>query len=226
VITLADNQRATAAELGRRGLVRWLGDKDKVSQTELAQALAAILQSGLPAAWSEKCRQTVDGRGAERVSAILTLDSQTPLRARLARLDDEAMILEWANNPLVRQNAFSARTIDPATHRTWFRKRLRDLDHCRLYVVETANAFPVGQVRFQKEGESWEIHYSVDARVRGRGLAKPMLQTAMLAFRSSTCEGTVFGRVKGSNTASSHVFEGLGFTSSHEGDGNIYCRLI
>lgn len=226
VITVADNQSGIASELHRRGLIRWLGHKGEVTETELAQALTTILHGGLTASWSKQCWLAVDGRGVERVSAILMLDAQTPLLARLARLDDEALILEWANDPLVRRNAFSSGAIDSTTHRAWFRERLRDLDHCRLYVVETADSLPVGQVRFQKEGECWEIHYALDARVRGRGLATPMLQTAMTALRSSTNEVLVFGRVKAMNTSSCRVFDGLGFTSEDRGKELVYFRML
>jgi RimJ/RimL family protein N-acetyltransferase len=93
-------------------------------------------------------------------------------------------------------------------------------------VVETANALPVGQVRFQKKGDSWELHYSLDAGARGRGLAKPLLETAMAAFRAGARQTTVFGRVKASNTVSSHVFERLGFTSGQEGEVLVYRHPI
>lgn len=215
VITLAENQKPIAAELDRRGLIRWLGHRDDVSEAGLAQALGDLLNAGLPAAWSAHCRRLVDGRGTERVRDIMLLDAETPLRARLARLDDEALILEWANDPVVRQNAFVPEQIDPATHRAWFRKRLRDLEHCRLYVVETKDGLPVGQVRFERSGDVWEIDYALDACVRGRGLDIPLLKSAMLAFRASMNGAMLFGSMKDANGTFHGKFETLGLESEN-----------
>lgn len=228
VITLAENQRPIAAELDRLGLVRWLGHKDQVDEAQLAVALKIVFDTGLSPEWSTHCQRLVDGLGVERVTSILTLNAQTKLKARLARLDDESLILQWANDPLVRQNSFAPQAIDPGTHRIWFRKRLRDLKHCRLYVVETEAGFPVGQVRFERTGEIWEISYALDARARGRGLAKSLLQSAMQAFRASTNEALLFGRVKEDNVSSRRVFESFGFVSEKRGGGGeiIYRRLL
>ena len=74
VITLAENQKPSAAELDRNKLVRWLGHKDEVSEVALANALKELLDSELSPEWSERCRKQVDGRGVERVwQALLQL---------------------------------------------------------------------------------------------------------------------------------------------------------
>lgn len=226
VITVADNQRPIAAELDRRGLVRWLGHKNEVSEVMLVRALKDILDAGLKAEWSESCLRLLDGRGAERVCSILMLNEQTPLRARLARMDDEALILQWANDPLVRQNAFTPGGIDPETHRAWFRKRLRDPVHCRLYVVETGDGFPVGQVRFERSCDAWEIDYALDARARGRKLGKPLLQIALQALCAGTSGVPLLGRVKDSNGTSRKIFDALGFESKRDGEMVVYRRLL
>jgi len=226
VVTLADNQRPATKELNQQGLVRWLGHKDEVSESMLTLYLGNILDEGLLSACSEKCWQLVDGLGASRVSEFIMLNTETPLVARLACLDDETLILGWANDPLVRNNSFNSGHIDPIAHHTWFCDRLRELDHCRFYVVETTDALPVGQVRFQKEGDAWEVHYALDARVRGRGVAKPLLKTALMAFQQSTDKAQVFGRVRGANAASSQVFEGLGFVSEKKGGDIVYHRSL
>jgi len=220
VITLAENQKPIAAELNRRGLLRWLGHQHEVSEATFAQALKDIFDTGILPEWAKRFRQPrVDGRGVERVVSFLTLNDRTTFEARLARLEDESLILQWANDPLVRKNAFASEAIDPVTHRIWFHKRLRDLEHCRLYVVETEEGFPVGQVRFERSDETWEIDYALDARVRGRGLGKPLLQTAMLALRASTSGALLFGHVKEANGASRQIFETLGFESENTGGG-------
>ncbi len=224
IITLAENQKPIAAELDRRGLARWLGHHDEVDEATLTQALEEVTASKLSPAWSETCQRLVDGRGTERVSSVLLLDAQTPFRARLARVDDEALILNWANDPLVRQNAFVKDTINPTAHRAWFHKRLRNLESCRLYVVETEEGLPVGQVRFELTGAGWELHYALDSRLRGRGLGVPLLRTALEASRLAGPMHGLFGRVKPENQASRKVFLTLGFNEDATASELIYRR--
>lgn len=219
VITLADNQRQIAAELARQGAIRLLGHVGEVDVVALARVLRELVNEGLPEAWSQACRELVDGRGTRRACSALTLSPDASLRARLARLDDEALLLQWANDLLVRQNAFSTAAIAPATHRAWFRDRLRDLENCRLYVVETEEGFPVGQVRFQRSRDGWETDYALDSCCRGRGVGQNMLETAILKLRSCEAGAVVFASVKAANLASRRIFEGLGFEAA--GDKSV-----
>lgn len=70
VITLAENQKAVAEELDRQGLIRWLGHKAEVSEAIFARALEDVYYTGLKLEWSARCKQLVDGQGAERVDTI------------------------------------------------------------------------------------------------------------------------------------------------------------
>jgi len=221
VITLAENQKPIAAELDRQGYVRWLGHKDEVDTEKLAGAIREILNTGVAPGWSSHCQGLVYGRGTERVAGFLHLDSQTRLKTRPARRDDEDLLLQWANDPLVRRNAFHPQAIDPATHRKWFFQRLRDLEHCRLVIVETENGLPIGQVRFELTADGWEIDYALDPRARSRGLGKPLLQAAMLALRESTDQTLVFARVKSENAPSHKIFEGLDFQPESRGGARL-----
>jgi UDP-2,4-diacetamido-2,4,6-trideoxy-beta-L-altropyranose hydrolase len=190
----------------------------------LVQVLKEIVDTGLNATWSENCQKLVDGGGAGRVRCILMLNVDTPLRARRAQLNDEALILEWANDPLVRQNAFIGGAIDADTHRAWFRNRLDEPEKCQLYVVESEEGMPVGQVRFERSGDSWEIHYGLDGRFRGRGVGSKLLESALKTFRNNggRQKRTIFGRVKPANKPSCQVFRKLGFSEESTGDELIY----
>ena len=198
VITLADNQQPIAAELHHQRYIQWLGHHADVTEAVLAQAMNHIISNGLPADWSDRCSQLVDGFGAQRVVSILELNSDSKLKARLARPDDEQLILTWANDPLVRKTAFTPNQIDPLVHHQWFHKRLRDPEHCRLYVVETNDEFPLGQVRFDLHATDhyWEIGYALDPAARGQGLGKLLLQTAMQDLRVHLGSVSLLGRVK------------------------------
>jgi len=225
VITLADNQKAIAERLDRAGLAHWIGQKNNVDAPKLAQALQRVIGADLSPEWSRCCTSLVDGKGVERVAGFALLDAQTHLRARLARLKDETKILQWANDPLVRMNAFRSQSITPVTHRKWFYERLRNIDNCQLYIVETENGIPIGQVRFEKNTDSWELSYSLDSCARSRGLGKHLLQTAISAFLASIKQAKIMARVKDVNIRSCKVLSEIDFKLEKRTDGIvIYSR--
>lgn len=221
VVTLAENQVAIAKELHERHLVRWLGDLSDIQVEDIAGALGDLLGPDLEEGWSVRCSEVVDGRGLSRVCAVLTATAEEAVHIRFARVHDEQILLDWANDPVTRQNAFSEQKISALTHRAWFRARLRDYENCQLYIAETGDGIPVGQVRFQKEGASWEVHYAVAPPFRGRGLGRSMLQAALRRLCSNTSVAEVVGSVKAENLASQRIFEQLDFERSVQGAGNV-----
>ncbi|MDY0276416.1 MAG: UDP-2,4-diacetamido-2,4,6-trideoxy-beta-L-altropyranose hydrolase, partial [Desulfomicrobium sp.] len=174
VITLAENQVPIAEKLSKINVIKWIGHKDNVNTAILAQELKKIVDTGLPSAWAQRCHDLVSGRGAFKVAEFMLLGSNTRLTARIARLKDEHRLLQWANDPLARKNAFHPQLIEKNTHQKWFYRKLRDLDNCQIFIIETEHGLPIGQVRFEKYTDEWEISYSLDSRARGRKLAKTM----------------------------------------------------
>jgi UDP-2,4-diacetamido-2,4,6-trideoxy-beta-L-altropyranose hydrolase len=226
VVTVADNQRPVAEELSRRGLVHWLGDADLVDQSRMQSALEDVLDAGLSVTWSEKCLEIVDGRGAARACAVLLAEPGMSLSVRHAALQDEAMLLDWANDRATRENAFNPKPIPAQEHREWFRARLRQPDCCAFYIVETTSGIPLGQVRFDRRSDEWEISYSVAPLFRGRGVGRSMLEEAIRHLLK--CHGNVFlfGQVKLANSASRRIFESLNFSTRVGGlDRIIYERF-
>lgn len=229
VVTLADNQRPIAEGLQQQGLVYWIGHKNEVTEQRIRQALVEQIKQGIDMEVSLHCRSVVDGRGADRICAVLTTTGETPLHVRHARLSDEALLLAWANDPVTRRNAFSSDPISAETHHLWFGKRLQDLENCRLYIVETEGGVSIGQVRFEKRDQAWEIDYSLAPYFRGRGLGRSLLKTALLMLRSEKSGILVLGRVKKNNHPSCKVFESLDFEvqsmGEQEGEVAYKCAL-
>ena len=212
VVTMAANQEPIAAELNRRGIVRWIGDVSTMTVNDLQNAIEATVEEGLDAGWSDRCKELVDGRGADIVAALMTVEPGARLNTRHARLADEGLYLEWANDPMTRHNAFSPNRIPSAAHREWFRERLRRPETVKMFIVETTDRLPLGQVRFERDDDEWEIHYSLDRRVRGRGLGLRLLEVAIETLRQDV-RGPMRlkAKVKDSNLASSRIFESLSF---------------
>lgn len=220
VISLAENQKPIAEELHRHGLVHYLGHYDTVNENDLIGTLQAVIEDQYLKDLSRTSISLIDGLGVGRVTSVLILDSENKLNARLARLDDEELILGWANDPLVRANAFNPDPVSAETRRKWFYSRLRDRKNRKIYIAETEDGLPVGQVRFDLRDEGWTIDYSLDRFARGIGLGKRLLETTLYEFRLNQNERTLFARVKQSNARSMSIFESLGFEKK-VGGGNL-----
>lgn len=221
VIALADNQVPIAAELGTRGLACSLGFHRDADEAVIASKLAEIVGKGLNGHWSEQCLSIVDGRGVQRVCAVLGSAGGAALRNRLAAAADEGLLLEWANDPVTRRNALMPGKIDPATHKQWFERRLNNSEGCRIYIAETADAVPAGQIRFERVEGGWEVHYALAPDFRGLGLGRQMLGQALATFAGEVGDVLVIGRVKSDNRASLRIFESLGFDAAFDGKFQI-----
>lgn len=227
VVTLADNQRPISEELHRLGVIQLLGHHDKVDQLMITGALDRLIRQGLPEEWSLRCMAMVDGRGVGRVLTAVTVNAETAMQTRQATLRDESLLLEWANDPLTRKNAFSSEPIRADSHAHWLRQKLGDPAGARLYIVETADGAALGQVRFDRVGGSWAIDYTIAPELRGFGLGRPLLDSALVRLRADVPGAAVFGQVKGDNIPSRKVFESLGFQASESpdvGDGVVCYR--
>lgn len=211
VVTLADNQRPIAEHLDSLGLAVWLGDEGELEDEDLRSRIHELLHAEVDAELPRRCASIVDGRGVRRVSRAMAEISVFPLRARLAGSADEDLLLKWRNDPEVRQMSFTVDAVDPKTHRAWFAAKLKNRGGTRLYVVESAEGHAVGQVRCERAGSLWEVHYSLAAEFRRRGFGADVLQAAIDALSGEFGEVPVVGRVRSDNPASRRVFIELGF---------------
>jgi RimJ/RimL family protein N-acetyltransferase len=69
-------------------------------------------------------------------------------------------------------------------------------------------------VRFERQDRGWEIHYSIARVFRGRGLGRPLLETALLDLSAYAPGVLLFGQVKDTNNPSRKIFESLGFKAT------------
>lgn len=211
VVTVAENQRTIASTLHELGIVKWIGHHDSVEESELVSEIGKVLKLDDLSDWSQRCAAFIDGHGVDRVASVILLGNNTKLKIRLARLDDEDMLLEWANDSAVRENSFSKKQIDSNTHKIWFQSRLRRIDNCKIFIVESETDFPIGQVRFELIHDRWEIDFSIALFARGRGLGKRVLVEAMQALSKDHPSAKFIARVKNENINSQKVFEELGY---------------
>lgn len=222
VLTLADNQHPVATALQRHRLARWIGDARTLEPAALRVALAEALDAPADPDWISRAQAVVDGRGAERVAAVITASRGMVIGLRSAESADEAVILEWANDPGTRATAFNPASIEPADHARWLRAQLENKEGCVFLIALTPCGVPFGQVRFDRgDQDVWTISYLLAPPFRGRGLGKPMLEAALRAFRAAKGHQSLHAGVKADNAASRRIFERLGFREQDHAPGRV-----
>ena len=130
------------------------------------------------------------------------------MRIRKARLSDCKLYWKWANDPIVRANAFEARPIPWQTHIAWFKEKLED-HNSTLLLMEIENE-PIGQVRFDYTPDGYFIDFSISSTHRNQGLGLVLLSSGINHLETSQ-QITFWGEVKKSNSASKAIFEKLEF---------------
>lgn len=128
------------------------------------------------------------------------------LKLRKANAQDELLLFCWANDPVVRANAFSTEAIALANHHRWYEKALGSAN-TQIYLLEKDD-LPVGQVRLEEQDDEYIIDYSIDAAWRGHGYG---LRILALVEECLTEGAILVGKVKKGNMPSRQVFLSLGY---------------
>ena len=146
LVVIADNQRPAAEEFSRRGAIMNLGEGSGLQAATLSSHLASLVNSQqLRNTMSAQGRELVDGCGAERVVRALR---PSALRIRRARAEDCKLLWELANDPGVRESAFSKAPIPWEDHVRWFKSRMETAT-CHILIGEADGAV-AGQVRVER----------------------------------------------------------------------------
>ena len=210
-MSMAANQQAVLAELAGIDAVLHLGSAHAGAARRSGPAVAKLLgDSNRRANMARLGQLLVDGRGAERVANAL-LPHASRLRLRDVHTEDMGLLWLWANDTTVRGQAIETDPIPWRDHRAWFDRCLTS-EHTLIFVLD-ADGVPIGQIRFDIQDRQATISYSLDAAVRGRGLAKELVRmgVAELSQRRSGDVDQLVAVVRDSNQASLRVFLGLGF---------------
>jgi spore coat polysaccharide biosynthesis predicted glycosyltransferase SpsG/RimJ/RimL family protein N-acetyltransferase len=211
VVALAQNQERTCRALSEHGVARWVEDSEDLAAI-VESAVHAIEDVTLQARARRIGPLLVDGRGADRIAMALA-GPVGPITLREVREQDAAAIFAMANDPDTRAGSRETSTIRPDEHLEWFEHR-REVDRGTFWIAEDGDLV-VGQVRFSRISDAWEVSFALEAAARGFGLSEGMLSEGIrrlwAELRDSGGPNTVVGVVHESTEASRRVFDKLGF---------------
>jgi UDP-2,4-diacetamido-2,4,6-trideoxy-beta-L-altropyranose hydrolase len=207
VVILADNQRKVGESLEKFGIAINLGWHGDLSSAEIAEVLARLIKSAmLRIRMAQRGQQLVDGEGPMRV--LMQIKAKM-LKLRPVQEKDCKLIWEWANDPDVRAVSFSPEPIPWEQHVKWFQSKISS-SNCKFYIAMDGNT-PIGQVRYDIEGNEAVISISIDRRFRGKGYGSSLIWRASKELFASENISLIHAYVKLDNEASSRAFVKAGF---------------
>lgn len=220
VVSIADNQRPTCEALAQAELIQCIGSFRDVRPKDLVEALKRSIgnRERLLASSAEN-QLLVDGLGALRLAEVLHPTPANKLRLRPACPDDVGLYFNWANDPEVRRQAIHSEPISWKGHQEWFTNKLTD-SQSLLFVLSTGT-LPVGQIRFDRQGDEAQIDYSLDALVRARGWGAQLVAMGSALVQQSE-PIRIRAEVKAENHSSRAVFVRLGFNQAESAQGGGY----
>lgn len=211
-VILAENQMPVVAACAQAGCVEPLGWFGHLTPPGIAAVAGGLLEEApRRAAMSRAGRLLVDGRGSRRVvRAILSAG----MELRKVTAADVELVYEWANDPAVREVSFRSEPIAWETHRTWFADKLSD-DACLWFIAQDATGRPIGQIRFDRDGDSATVSIALGSQQRGRGYGAALVRRGTQRAAAAGIR-TVHAWAKPQNAASIAVFRSVGYETVGE----------
>lgn len=158
-------------------------------------------------------------KAGDAAGRIVTAVLHPVVSIRPACPTDEALLLEWANEPAARRASGDRAVIPPSTHATWFAARLADPSSYRIWIGQTGD-IPVGVIRFERiDVRSVEVSITVAPEARGLGLSQPLLRAGLEAAREAFDRPRFMARIRPDNDRSLALFERAGFVPVADPDG-------
>ena len=233
--TLAANQDAVLPQLAAAGALELVDvlTSDSPSRVLGEKVRSLIFNSARRHQLSLQASRWVDGQGARRVAAAMSLVMHADLRLRRVVSSDEQLLLGWSNDTQTRLSAFSPNIIQPQTHSSWLRLKLSQPEHCVFLIAEAHNGVPVGTIRFDLGSDHfnadenvWCLSYSIDPAFRGLGLGRALVELGGgFMAKVSHAPSVLQALVKVDNYPSAKIFASMCFSKAeteHAGQA-AYC---
>jgi RimJ/RimL family protein N-acetyltransferase len=135
------------------------------------------------------------------------------LKLRSVRAEDCKLLWEWANDPTIRLVSFSSESISWESHVKWFSAKLHD-PNCLFFVALDLDDIPIGQIRYEINGDEATVSVSLAPDQRGKGYGSQIIQFASHKVFESTPVKLIHAYIKPDNLSSIRAFKRAGFVYS------------
>ncbi len=210
ILILAENQTGISAGLAEKKVATDIGWHNNITPEGLTHALNEFLEDyPKRKAFFENGKKLVDGKGVQRVVSKMMGHQKFTLRK--ANEEDCEMVWKWANASDARDVSFHTDPITWDTHKKWFFERLKD-HQCVFYIGMNDDGYPIGQIRFNVDGNEAVISININKNFRGEGLGSRVIKKGCDAlFVQESGIEAVSAWIKESNAISLRAFAKAGF---------------
>lgn len=224
VTVVAENQRRSAEGLHRAGAALAVSDLAMLTAAEVATAISTLTSDlSRREQLARAAFALVDGCGVHRVLERLR---RPQVHVRLATNADCKTVYDWSSEAEVRAASLSSEPILWEDHQRWFSQRLSDAN-CVFLIGEARDGHPIGQVRFQVDGNQATISVSLAPVARGLGYGSGVIETgtAVLFSRCGQVE-KIQAVIKPQNQSSIRAFQRADFTPNDGAASNSESLLF
>jgi glutamate-1-semialdehyde 2,1-aminomutase/spore coat polysaccharide biosynthesis protein SpsF len=219
LVGIAPNQRINAETVAARGAALVCGFLPTDSEDKVASALRANLDRlrsdpALTQRMHEAALALTDGRGALRLAAAVVpamrLKDGTPVRLRLAELEDARLLYDWQQAPETRRYALDRKPFSFEDHCRWLGAKLENGRD--LLLIGEAGGKPCGSIRLDwfgadKDRTQYLVSIAAAPGQHGRGIGTALLKAA----RALAPGAHFYAKVLAENEASLALFRGCGY---------------
>lgn len=208
VLALAANQQPGAASLAEAGVQLYLGRFEDFQPALLLDALNLLQHNHyLRQSLAQQASHLLDGRGAERVAALLAPQALTLRRAQEADSDN---LLAWRNADINRRYSGDGQLLAVQTHELWFARTLADPDRALLIAERDGQA--VGVLRYDRLNDRALVSIYLVPGLHGTGFGAALLAAGRQWLRREWPDVRhLDAEIHPDNIASQTIFSNEGF---------------
>ena len=220
LLIMADNQRAIAHMLAKKGVAMLLGEAAEVTPTQIAEGVRSLQQNpNLYRQMQTGAATLCDGLGSQRVAMhlwpILAKDG-SPLALRPVTLADAGQIWHWQADPNTRRYARNSGVPAYETHCQWLAERLQEsrcLFHMILYHQQ-----PAGVLRMDRLPGHNERRYEISLYLAPHRYRLGIASGALRLGRMLLPQAEFLAAILEDNRASLALFSSLGYLQQDDGN--------
>lgn len=135
---------------------------------------------------------------------------------RDATLEDADLLFFWRNDGLTRRMSISQDEISWHEHISWLTQVLSS-EKSHLFIA-MLNGTPVGVLRLERLGESFDLSITVSPSARGKGIGSKILKNAKDWATANTDVKYIHASIKETNLASLKLFLRCGYLELTKGE--------
>ncbi len=214
VVPVAENQLECSVTLAKDGFCILSQDLMNILQILSKQETFTLLQE-----YQKLSFLLVDGLGTEKVCfKLLNKFDHKRLSIRETNESDILKFFLWANDRVVRRNAWNEEAISIEQHMNWFSKKIND-NQTKIYILNYGD-IPIGQARYEAKLNFWLLNYSISGAFRGNSIGSYLIKLSEEKLKEQVNEkfsiSLLRAEVKPDNLASKSCLERSGYALALE----------